>query len=66
MSIAICALTYKRPERLAQLLAGLRRLRFTERAPEIRVIVVDNDASGRRLFDLRREAERLSVGASHT
>lgn len=44
MKVAICVLTYKRPEGLRQLLASLAQLDFTHsHAPEIHVIVIDND-----------------------
>ena len=44
MSIAICIATYKRPELLRELLIGLSRLIFfKEPAPQIQIIVVDND-----------------------
>jgi len=44
MSIAICIGTYKRPELLRELLIGLSRLIFfKESAPQIQIIVVDND-----------------------
>lgn len=48
MLVSICVATYKRPAGLAQLLDGLDRLVFRDgRAPEIDVIVVDNEAQGR-------------------
>jgi len=44
MRIAICIGTYKRPQLLQELLVGLARLTFSkEPAPEIQIIVVDND-----------------------
>jgi succinoglycan biosynthesis protein ExoM len=44
--IAICIPTYKRPDLLHRLLDGLSVLRFDKcEAPEIVVVVVDNDAS---------------------
>lgn len=42
--VAVCIATYRRPAGLARLLEGLQGLRFTHAtAPELRVIVVDND-----------------------
>jgi succinoglycan biosynthesis protein ExoM len=44
--IAICAITYRRPDGLARLLDGLAAQRFGHPEPRIEVIVVDNDAEG--------------------
>jgi glycosyltransferase involved in cell wall biosynthesis len=44
MTIAVCALTYRRPEGLARLLDGLAALTFGGEVPGLTVIVVDNDA----------------------
>jgi succinoglycan biosynthesis protein ExoM len=51
--VAICVLTYRRPAGLARLLGALRDLRLPDEAPEIRVVVVDNDseASARGVCD---------------
>ncbi|MHC5109448.1 MAG: glycosyltransferase family 2 protein [Planctomycetota bacterium] len=46
MSIAVCALTYKRPQGLSRLLEGLSALSFSNQTPAIRLIIVDNDPSG--------------------
>ena len=44
--VAICITTFRRPEMLRQLLAGLSHLAFRKALPpEITVIVVDNDAA---------------------
>jgi succinoglycan biosynthesis protein ExoM len=46
--VSICVATYRRPDGLRRLLDGLARLRFDAIAPpEIEVLVVDNEASGR-------------------
>jgi succinoglycan biosynthesis protein ExoM len=46
MRIAICIGTYKRCELLGELLAGISRLTFSkEPAPQIEIVVVDNDPS---------------------
>ncbi len=46
MRVAVCVITYKRPQGLTRLLEGLNALTFQERRPHIRVIVVDNDDAG--------------------
>ena len=46
MKVDVAIATYRRPKGLARLLHGLGRLRFPEAAPELRVVVVDNDAEG--------------------
>jgi succinoglycan biosynthesis protein ExoM len=46
--LSICVATHKRPDGLRRLLGGLAALRFEGRpAPEIEVLVVDNEAKGR-------------------
>jgi glycosyltransferase involved in cell wall biosynthesis len=46
-SVAICACTYRRPEGLAALLAGLARQQFTsEPRPGLHVVIADNEGSG--------------------
>jgi GT2 family glycosyltransferase len=51
--VAVCVLTYHRPAGLARLLGALQDLRFPDAAPEIRLVVVDNDpeASARGVCD---------------
>lgn len=45
--LAVCIPTYRRPERLAALLAALAELRFElGPEPDVAVLVVDNDAEG--------------------
>jgi GT2 family glycosyltransferase len=41
--VAVCVLTYHRPAGLARLLGALQDLRPPDGAPEVRVVVVDND-----------------------
>ncbi|MDZ3835929.1 MAG: glycosyltransferase family 2 protein [Rhodospirillales bacterium] len=54
--VAICACTYRRPEGLAALLAGLARQRFAaERKPALHVVIADNEGSG----EVRRICERF-------
>jgi GT2 family glycosyltransferase len=43
MQVAVCIITYQRPQGLTRLLEGLNGLTFEGEAPEIRCIVVDND-----------------------
>lgn len=46
MLIAICVCTFRRPEGLADTLAGIARLRFGLRArPHLHIVVVDNEGS---------------------
>jgi succinoglycan biosynthesis protein ExoM len=45
--VAVCIATFKRPELLKYLLAGISKLAFEKMpSPEISVVVVDNDAGG--------------------
>lgn len=47
MLISICVATYKRPDDLKRLLKGFEDLTFDRiDAPEIEIVIVDNDASG--------------------
>jgi succinoglycan biosynthesis protein ExoM len=47
MKVAVCTLTYLRPHGLKRLLLGLDRLTFeASPAPELEVVVVDNDPEG--------------------
>lgn len=46
MRVAVCVLTYKRPDGLRRLLDGLARLSFTKTQPaDVKVVVIDNDPS---------------------
>ena len=53
MNVAVCIITYKRPDGLTRLLKGINALTFRGERPGLRVIVVDNDeaASGRKTCD---------------
>jgi GT2 family glycosyltransferase len=44
--VDIAIATYRRPKGLWRLLGGVGRLRFGAEAPDLRVVVVDNDAEG--------------------
>jgi len=47
MTIAVCVITYQRPEGLRCLLEGLAGLTFGKiGSPDLRIVVVDNDAAG--------------------
>ena len=46
MKVDVAIATYRRPRGLFRLLGGLGRLRFRAEAPELRVVVVDNDPAG--------------------
>jgi glycosyltransferase involved in cell wall biosynthesis len=44
--VAICAITFRRPEGLTRLLEGVSRLSFAGATPEVKVIVVENETQG--------------------
>lgn len=44
MKVDIAIATYRRPRGLHRLLGGFQRLRFPDGEPELRVVVIDNDA----------------------
>ena len=46
VTLAVCIITYKRPNGLMRVLNGIGAQRFCEQRPDIRVIVVDNDQAG--------------------
>ena len=46
MKIAVCIATFKRPDGLARLLTGVSELTLGDDPPEVRIVVVDNDADG--------------------
>ena len=47
MKVAVCVITFRRPEGLTRLLQGLSQLKFVKNpCVELVIIVVDNDASG--------------------
>lgn len=46
MKVAVCVITFRRPEGVQRLLRGLDALTFEDTPPEIEIIVVDNDANG--------------------
>ena len=63
MSIAICALTYKRLDGLRRLVEGLQAQRFRGQPPDVRIVVVDNDpaASARELCSQLAEGHRWPI-----
>ncbi len=46
MMMAVCIATFKRAEGLARLLTGVSNLALGDEPPEVRIVVVDNDADG--------------------
>lgn len=47
MRVAVCVLTYQRPEGLKRLIDGLNQLTFQKcEPPQVEIIVVDNDSTG--------------------
>ncbi|MGB2984335.1 MAG: glycosyltransferase family 2 protein [Phycisphaerae bacterium] len=46
MTVAICVITFQRPEGLRRLLRGLDALNFRADPPEVEIVVVDNDPNG--------------------
>jgi len=63
MRVAICVITYKRPQGLARLLDGLDGLSFDDQRPDIEVVVVDNDPEGstREFCEQRRSSCRWEL-----
>ncbi len=45
-TVAVCAITYRRPEWLARMLQGLARQKFDQTRLSVKVIVVENEAAG--------------------
>ena len=56
MKVAVCAITFRRPEGLRRLLRGLDALTFRSDAPEVEIVIVDNDpgSSARTVCDALR------------
>lgn len=56
MKVAICAITFRRPEGLRRLLRGLDALTFRGDPPEVEIVIVDNDpgSSARTVCDALR------------
>lgn len=46
MEVAVCVITYRRPEGLKRLLESLNALTFQAQALDLRVVVVENDETG--------------------
>ncbi|GEK57715.1 hypothetical protein CHL76_01295 [Marinococcus halophilus] len=46
MKLAVCIITYQRPEGLQTLLEGIAAQKWSQHHPELTVVVVDNDAEG--------------------
>lgn len=59
--VSVCVATYKRPEGLRRLLEGLGRLRFERGpAPEIEIVIADNEARGRAAAICREAPSRIA------
>ena len=63
MRVAICTITYRRPDGLRRLLKSLEALTFRDDPPELEIVVVDNDAdeSARAVCDALREASTWPI-----
>jgi succinoglycan biosynthesis protein ExoM len=59
--IAVCIITYRRPDGLARLLDGLAGQVFDRPPPDLRVVVVDNDEQGSAAPVCESARERMSV-----
>jgi succinoglycan biosynthesis protein ExoM len=53
--VAVCVITYNRPQGLRRLLEGLDRQTFAGAAPAVEIIVVDNDPGGSACVLLERD-----------
>jgi GT2 family glycosyltransferase len=62
VKVAVCALTFRRPEGLERLLEGLASQRFPDRAARIQVVIVDNDTEPSAAPICRRWNERFEGG----
>ena len=65
VKVDIAIATYRRPRGLGRLLAGLGRLRFPADAPDLRVVVVDNDPDGAAGAVCERAQARLGLPLVH-
>jgi glycosyltransferase involved in cell wall biosynthesis len=45
-TVAICAITFRRPEWLERMLLGLSRLEFVRTKPHVKIVIVENEAGG--------------------
>ena len=64
-TVAICIATYRRPASLGRLLGALERLAFRGDAPEVEVVVVDNDPAGSAAAVCATAASRLRWPLRH-
>lgn len=44
MKVAVCAITFRRPEGLRRLLQALNALTFRDDPPDVEIVIIDNDA----------------------
>jgi len=64
--VALCVPTHRRPAGLARLLGSLESLVFPDGAPELRVVVVDNDPDGSAAAVCETLAERSSYPIAYS
>lgn len=63
--VAVCVVTYRRPEGLARLLGALDAQALPEPAPDVRVVVVDNDPDESARAVCRDVALRLGLALTY-
>ena len=63
--VAVCICTYRRPEGLRALLAGLAARRFAGPPPDVRLVVVDNAGDGETQAIVAELAPDLAVRCEH-